>query len=427
MAATSLGSRATGKHSAKQVAAAAPSCFTSSIEPITLTRPNRVLGVAESRIRACIADDVKCYALQNPDLLRGYCGGDYEMCDWTGGHANKFLAHWGSSGFKEGRKWGCETPAARCYIQNNPDVMHYVCSGSIDQCNWLDVHKHYLEAGKAEGRAFECTPPSPPAPIRSPPPPRPPPFVWKSTQAAKSGGPAAGDTSTCRATDVRIVWVAATDVEASALVTRMGLAACGGPLPMFQKGEQMLVVSGRGRAKAAAAVAWASARNDDVGGLAWLNVGLAGHRSIAVGEVRGLSSLYDVSTGGQYFPGDEALTGVTTMMGATVDRPATTYTLDALYDMEASPFFEIASMLSEPQLIASVKVVSDHGGNREPDEATAERLLGAAWPKLKGVADKLVAMARRRRLRQLEAAGSSMAVNRSSTNYSTPVEEVRRA
>ena len=44
---------------------------------------------------------------------------------------------------------------------------------------------------------------------------------------------------------------------------------------MFQKGEQMLVVSGRGRAKAAAAVAWASARNDDVGGLAWLNAGLA--------------------------------------------------------------------------------------------------------------------------------------------------------
>lgn len=387
-------------------------------------RPKCFLIVAENRLRNCVADDVRCYALQNPDLLRAFCGGNYTTCDFTFGHASKFLAHWGSSGFKEGRTLGCETPSAKCYIQNNPDVMHYVCSGSIKQCNWFDVYKHYLDAGRAEGRDFGCTPPSPPAPLRAPPPPRPPPFVWKSTQAAKSGGPAVGDASTCRATDVRIVWVAATDVEASALVSRMGLVACGGPLPMFQKGEHMLVASGRGRAKAAAAVAWASARNDDVGGLAWLNVGLAGHRSLAIGEVRGLSSLYDVGTGGQYFPGDEALTGVTTMMGATVDRLATTYTLDALYDMEAAPFFEIASMLSEPQLIASVKVVADHGGNKEPDDATADRLLGAAWPKLKQVSDKLVAMARRRRLRQLEAGGSNMTVNRSNTSYSRAVKEM---
>lgn len=422
-----MGSRRTGTHLAKEVPAAAS--LTAPSEPYRTSDANIAipsLCAAEGRIRSCIADDVKCYALQNPDLLHGYCGGDYANCDWSGGHPNKFLAHWSGSGFKEGRKWGCETPAARCYILNNPDVMQYVCSGSIDRCNWLDVHKHYLEAGRAEGRAFECTPASPPAPIRSPPPPRPPPFVWKSTQAAKSGGPTLGDTSTCRATDVRIVWLAATEVEASALVSRMGLFACGGPLPMFQKGEQMLVVSGRGRAKAAAAVAWASARNDDVGGLAWLNVGLAGHRSLAYGEVRGLSSLYDVSTGGQYFPGDEALAGMATMMGATVDRPATTYTLDALYDMEASPFFEIASMLSEPQLIASVKVVSDHGGNREPDEATAERYLGAAWPQLKQVANKLVAMARIRRRRTLEVLGSLGSGNSSHANYSKPTEEAPR-
>ena len=62
----------------------------------------------------------------------------------------------------------------------------------------------------------------------------------------------------------------------------------------------------------------------------------------------------------------------------TVDRPVTTYSLDAVYDMEAAPFFEIASMLSEPPLIASVKVVSDKSGNREPDEAAAEQWLGKA-------------------------------------------------
>ena len=100
-------------------------------------------------------------------------------------------------------------------------------------------------------------------------------------------------------------------------------------------------------------------------------------------------------SGGQYFPGQEALVGLKTTMGATVDRPVTTYSLDAVYDMEAAPFFEIASMLSEPQLIASVKVVSDNSGNREPDEAAAEQWLGKAWPQLKQVGARLVALARR--------------------------------
>ena len=84
--------------------------------------------------------------------------------------------------------------------------------------------------------------------------------------------------------------------------------------------------------------------------------------------------------------------------------------------MEAAPFFEIASMLSEPQLIASVKVVADNSGNSEPDEAAAERHLGAAWSELKQVADRLVAMARRRRLREADwrtAANSSSVANQS--------------
>ena len=365
-----------------------------------LSRLRATYRLTEGRLRACMHDDVKCYALDNPDLVTGYCNGKYEECDWS---KAQFLRHWAATGHKEGRNGGvlgCETAEARCYVKENPDVEEYVCGGSIDRCNWIDVHQHFHEAGQAEGRAFKCPPPSPPNP--PPHPPRPPPFQWMSTHAANSGPPV-GDTDTCRASSVRLIWLVATNAEASALVARMGLSACGGPLPMFQKGEQMLVVSGRGRAKAAAAVAWASARNDDVGGLAWLNVGLAGHRSLPLGEVRALTPLYDVGTGGQYFPGQEALAGLNTSMGATVDRPVTTYTLDAVYDMEAAPFFEIASMLSEPQLIASIKVVSDKSGNREPEEATAEQYLGTAWPVLKNVGDRLVALARRRRARALES------------------------
>ena len=51
----------------------------------------------------------------------------------------------------------------------------------------------------------------------------------------------------------------------------------------------------------------------------------AAEAGVELGEVRGLSPLYDVGTGGQYFPGQEALVGLKTTMGATVDRPVTTY------------------------------------------------------------------------------------------------------
>jgi len=379
-------------------------------------------GSQEGRIRACISDDTKCYALDNPELLTSYCNGKFEECDWS---KAQFLRYWSATGYKQFAgtgppRLGCDTAEARCYVKDNPDVEEYVCGGSIDRCNWIDVH-HFYEAGQAEGRTFSCPPPSPPNP--PPHPPRPPPFQWMSTHDAKSGPPI-GDTDTCRASSVRLIWLVATNAEATALVSRMILSACGGPLPMFQKGEQMLVVSGRGRAKAAAAVAWASARNDDVGGLAWLNVGLGGHRTLPLGEVRGLNPLYDIGTGGQYFPGQEALAGLKTTMGATVDRPVTTYSLDAIYDMEAAPFFEIASMLSEPQLIASVKVVSDKSGNREPDEATAEQWLGKAWPQLKQVGVRLVAMARRRRARALESAAGLGGGNHSDVAL---VEEVLHA
>ena len=385
--------------------------------------PDHCTACAEGRIRACISDDVKCYALDNPELLTTYCNGKFDECDWS---KAQFLRHWSATGHKHFAgtgppRLGCDSEQARCYVKDNPDVEEYVCGGSIDRCNWIDVHQHFYEAGQAEGRSFSCPPPSPPNP--PPHPPRPPPFQWMSTHAAKSGPPI-GDADTCRASSVRLIWLVATNAEATALVGRMGLAACGGPLPMFQKGEQMLVVSGRGRAKAAAAVAWASARNDDVGGLAWLNVGLGGHRTLPLGEVRGLSPLYDVGTGGQYFPGQEALVGLKTTMGATVDRPVTTYSLDAVYDMEAAPFFEIASMLSEPPLIASVKVVSDKSGNREPDEAAAEQWLGKAWPQLKQVGARLVALARRRRARALESAGVGDGLLGGGGNRSVAVEEV---
>merc|ERR1740130_1363968 len=87
----------------------------------------KVSGLQEGRIRACISDDTKCYALNNPELMASYCNGKFEECDWS---KAQFLRHWAATGHKEGRNGGvlgCETAEARCYVKENPDVEEYVC------------------------------------------------------------------------------------------------------------------------------------------------------------------------------------------------------------------------------------------------------------------------------------------------------------
>merc|ERR1740130_2276666 len=95
----------------------------------------KVSGLQEGRIRACISDDTKCYALNNPELMASYCNGKFEECDWS---KAQFLRHWSATGYKQFTgagppRLGCDTAEARCYVKDNPDVEEYVCGGSIDR------------------------------------------------------------------------------------------------------------------------------------------------------------------------------------------------------------------------------------------------------------------------------------------------------
>ena len=144
----------------------------------------------------------------------------------------------------------------------------------------------------------------------------------------------------------------------------------------------VLIVTGIGKVRAAAAVGYLASRSAPV---CWLNVGTAGHAGLPTGTVRMAHKITDQDTGRAFYPQWVIDAPAPTADLVTVSRPVDDFPGSALYDMEASGFFEAARHFVTLEWIHAVKVVSD---NRE----TAFRkdrvgvLMEAALPVVEQVA-----------------------------------------
>ena len=104
-------------------------------------------GSKEGLNRECADDSVKCYAMANPDLTTAFCPGGYQFCDWT---KLDLLRHYTLSGHKEGRVLACDSPAARCYVQRSPELRASLCGGNVEQC----ANRTFLPRVAASHRAL---------------------------------------------------------------------------------------------------------------------------------------------------------------------------------------------------------------------------------------------------------------------------------
>jgi nucleoside phosphorylase len=156
----------------------------------------------------------------------------------------------------------------------------------------------------------------------------------------------------------------------------------------FSGDDVHLVVSGIGADKARRAIGRLALRVPDPEGAAWLNVGLAGHRSHEIGSVFRATIVENAATGEVWEVADPGAPGLPPpAVVVTVEEPELEYPGDALYDMEAAAFFAAASRCSPAQPIQLLKVVSD---NREHPvsritPAIAERLVRDALPAVSGM------------------------------------------
>ena len=153
--------------------------------------------------------------------------------------------------------------------------------------------------------------------------------------------------------------VVALAAEARPLLASHRLQGVSGHPYRICAGEQThLIVSGIGKVAAAAATAYLRALIGDTPA-AWLNIGIAGHGSQAVGTPLLAHKVVDAASGKPFYPTFTAPPPCRTTLLHTIDhaQPAAG---DAAYDMEASGFCEAAQRFATSERIHCLKIVSDN-------------------------------------------------------------------
>jgi hypothetical protein len=129
----------------------------------------------------------------------------------------------------------------------------------------------------------------------------------------------------------------------------------------IHEGNGMAVVtSGPGKVAAAAATALLAGRLEPGSQAAWLNIGIAGHADLEIGQGRLAHRITDRASGQKWYPPRVFDLPLASTGLLTVDTPENEYPEAVAYDMEASGFYPVAGRFSTTELVQCYKVISDN-------------------------------------------------------------------
>ncbi len=155
--------------------------------------------------------------------------------------------------------------------------------------------------------------------------------------------------------------VAAIPCEARPLLEHFALRALSrSPFRLYEGEGMRLIISGVGKANAAAAVAWLAGRHPETSPCAWLNVGTAGHALKPLGHGLLAHKVSDAASGVNWYPTRLFTAPVEGDSLLTVERPELEYTHPVAYEMEAAGFCGAAGRFAPWELIHCYKVISDN-------------------------------------------------------------------
>jgi len=133
-----------------------------------------------------------------------------------------------------------------------------------------------------------------------------------------------------------------------------------GCFSIYRNEKIVLTVTGVGKVAMAGTVAYTMAVFPGYQVPLLINVGIAGHKTQALGTLSMAMKIIDGDTGRRFYPQLLGSHWPETSELKTTSLPSTQYSSDCLYDMEASAFYETAVRFSSSEFIHCFKVVSDN-------------------------------------------------------------------
>lgn len=154
--------------------------------------------------------------------------------------------------------------------------------------------------------------------------------------------------------------LAALPCEARPLIQHYQLKAQTDSLfPVYSKDKVHLIISGVGKINAAQAVGYLQAKYLEPNS-AWLNIGIAGHRSLPINAHIIAHKVIDHATQRSFYPAILKSLPKKTYTVCTVDQPEKNFSDDHVYEMEASGFMQAALKFSTMEFIHCYKIISDN-------------------------------------------------------------------
>ncbi len=155
-----------------------------------------------------------------------------------------------------------------------------------------------------------------------------------------------------------------------------------------------LTITGVSKINAAAAISYHHACLNTAPDDIWLNIGVAGHANIPIGEARLINKITDDQNNACWYPQILFKSSCHSTALITLDKPSTDYQ-SSLFDMEASGFYQMAIRLGTAELIHCLKIISDN--SEQPattiNAESVKQLIGAHTKTIDSILDSLQPLA----------------------------------
>ncbi|MFO7603618.1 MAG: hypothetical protein R6X06_07365 [Gammaproteobacteria bacterium] len=178
--------------------------------------------------------------------------------------------------------------------------------------------------------------------------------------------------------------------EARPLIEHFGLKRqTQAAYPVYQGGHIQLIVAGVGQLNAATAVGYLAGLTQHPA--AWLNIGIAGHKTHAIGALYLAHKITRQQDSHSWYPAFTFKPGIATASLTSFSQPVTDYEDDVLHDMEAAGFYPAASRFSSVEFVHCLKVVSDNAEHPDHklDKHWVSQQIAAQLKPLSGFITKL--------------------------------------